>query len=216
MKSRICDISVARCEDRSWLLDPDSQISSEHGIDIWHGEKIWSLWPNPSPTPLWKRNEMLARLSFQIYRATIFYIRCKNSYNPQNPLWAFQIGLRSIQRCLYCRFYIRGLIYHRFRPQRWIEWIRKFYSLLLCCCRAETYGFPWGCFFDRVSKGAKGSETRSKLLKLFGETLTVVWKGIWDEFSILFLSCDRRFVFYVMRLMRVCVFLVLLLYTCAR
>lgn len=51
MKSRICDISVARCEDRSWLLDPDSQISSEHGIDIWHGEKIWSLWPNPSPTP---------------------------------------------------------------------------------------------------------------------------------------------------------------------
>lgn len=199
-------------------MDPDSQISSEHGIDIWHGEKNLISLTKPQPKPRWKRNEMLARLSFQIYRATIFYIRCENSYNPQNPLWACQVGLRSIQRCLHCRFYIRGLIHHRSSPQRWIEWIRKFHSLLLLFLLWKRYGFPWGCFFDRVSKEAKGSQTRSKLLKLFEETLTVVWKGIWDKFSILFLSSWVDGLSFMLwdwwECVCVCVFFVRLLHTC--
>lgn len=52
-----------------------------------------------------------------------------------------------------------------------IEWIRKFYSLVVVVVVVrKEYGFPYrGCFFDRVSKGERGSRDSA-------EAVEIVWR----------------------------------------
>lgn len=79
----------------------------------------------------------------------------------------------------------------------WIEWIESSTCCCCCCC----YGFLRGCFFDRVLKGGEGIEV---CWNVWRDAHSCLKRNLGQVFDFV-PSCDRRFVFCVMGLMRVCV-----------
>lgn len=202
MKSRIGDFSALRGSIAA-IGSRFTNLGGTRNRHLARGKNLISL-AGSSPTPC-KRNEMLAGLSFQIYRAAIFYIRCENSYNPP-PLSLPKVGLRSIQRCLPLSvFPFEDLIYHR--SQRCESNESK---VLLVVVVVVVMASCEGVSLTEFWKGAKGS----KSVEMFGETLTVVWKGIWGKFSILFRVVIGGLSFVLWDWWE-CVFLPRLLHTCA-
>lgn len=199
MKSGICDISVARfCEDRSWLLDPDSQISSEHGIDIWHGggkKKIWSPWPNPGGREMkcWPG----CRFKFIEQRYFTFAVKIV-AIQSRKPALSLAGSVCGPSRDVYIRrFYIRGLIYHRFSPQRSNRMNPKvLLSCCCCCCRTQRVRLPvprvflWPSFKggERIPRLGRSCwnclERRSQLFeKEFGTSFQFCSQVVIDDLS---------------------------------
>lgn len=201
-----------------WIPIHKSRANTESTFGTGGKKKIWSPWPNPGGREMkcWPG----CRFKFIEQRYFTFAVKIV-AIPSRKPALSLAGSVCGPSRDVY----IAGFTFEDWsiidsRHSGRIEWIRKFYSLVVVVVVVrKEYGFPYrGCFFDRVSKGERGSrdsaeaveivwrDAHSCLKRNLGRVFNSVPK-LWSTICLLCYEIDECVCVFFIRLLHTVIFL---------